>query len=184
MILKMKTSLYKKAGIIIATGLTLMFGSCLKDDKYVDFAGVGTTIELPLAAYSPSTIGTGVYKLQLQSYIASTTPADLPVVVNVASPKPLTTDLVVTLGVDAAAFATYNTAAGNKYVLLPAAAYTLTDPKTTIPANTRLGTVTFKINTSVVDKTVKNYVLPVSITDASGQQISNYKTIFYNIQVK
>jgi hypothetical protein len=66
---------------------------------------------------------------------------------------------------------------------LPTAAYSLPNPKTTIPANTRLGTVTFKINTSVIDKTVKNYVLPVSITDASGQQISNYKTIFYNIQV-
>ena len=179
----MKTSLYKKAGIIIVTGLTLIFSSCLKDDKYVDFAGAGTTIELPLAAYTPSTVGTGVYKLQLQSYTASATPNDLPVVVNVASPKPLNTDLVVTLGVDQAAFATYNTAVNNRYVLLPTAAYSLPNPKTTIPANTRLGTVTFKINTSVIDKTVKNYVLPVSITDASGQQISNYKTIFYNIQV-
>lgn len=179
----MKTSLYKKVSIIAVTILTFVFSSCLKDDKYINFAGVGTTIELPLAAYSPSTTGGFVYKISTQIDTIKSVPQDLPVVVNVASPKPLSNDLTVTLSVDADAFNKLNTTVPNKYVLLPAAGYSLPNPKVTIPANTYLGTVIFKINTSAIDKTVKNYILPVSITDASGQQISNYKTIYYNIRV-
>jgi hypothetical protein len=170
------------AGLVIFT-LT----SCLKSsDNYIDFSKVGTLIELPLAAYRPTTHTPSltVYKIAVQTYAAASTPSDLPVVVNIASPEPLGSDLTVTLAADPAALADLKTKIGNtSYILLPAAGYTITNPTTTIIAGKRTGTVTVKINTAVIDKTITTYILPISITDASGQAISKYKTVFYNIKV-
>jgi hypothetical protein len=42
----------------------------------------------------------------------------------------------------------------------------------------------FNIKSSVIDPSITNYVLPLTITDGGGQQISNYKTVILNIQVK
>lgn len=170
------------AGLIICT-LT----SCLKSsNNYIDFSKDGTLIELPLAAYLPKTFTPTltVYKISVQTYVASPTPSDLPVVVNIASPSPLGSDLTVTLASDPAALTDLKTKIGNtSYILLPAADYTISNPTTTITAGNRMGTVTIKINTAVIDKTITNYILPISIIDASGQTISKYKTVFYNIKV-
>lgn len=174
-----------KAILLLLCIVQIGLSSCLKEKKetYIDFANVGVTIELPLAALVQETMGSN--KVQPQSYMASTTPSNLPVIVNVASPKPLNKDLVVTLAVNASdALAKFNTATKGTYVLLPSNAYTVDNLKVTIPSGQRTATVLFKINTAVVDKTVTNYVLPVSITDASGEQISNYSAVFYNVVVK
>ncbi|NEU09253.1 DUF1735 domain-containing protein [Flavihumibacter sp. R14] len=179
--MKRQFNILKGASLIMAT--VLLLSACLKenDDTYFDFASVGTLVEIPLSAY----VAKQSKKVQKQEYTASATPADLPVVVNIASPQPLSKDLKVVLGVNANdALAKFNTANGTNYVLLPNTAFSVADLTTNIPAGQRLGTVTFKINTAAVDKTVSNYVLPVSIVDGGGEKISNYNTVYYNIVVK
>jgi hypothetical protein len=84
--------------------------------------------------------------------------------------------------VDQAALTAYNAANGTSYILLPAADYTST-LTATIPANQNEANVVVNINTSLIDPS-QSYVLPLTITDGGGQQISNYKTILYNVQVK
>ena len=121
--------------------------------------------------------------MSVQTYEQSPTPAELPVVINVASPEPLGTNLTVTLAVDAAALANYNTANNKSYIILPPEAYTVSSLQATIPAGKRTAQVVFKINTAVIDNAITNYVLPVTIEDAGGQKISNYKTVYYNIKV-
>lgn len=180
-------SKFSKLYYLAITILLFTSSSCLKsNDTYVDFSQVGTLIELPLAAYRPTTHTPSltVYKISVETFMASSTPSDLSVVVNVASPQPLSSDLTVTIGADPQALVDLKTKIGNTtYVLLPASGYTITDPKTVIAGGKRTSTMTIKINTAVIDKSIKTYILPISILDASGQTISKYKTIFYNIKV-
>ncbi|MGC4100414.1 DUF1735 domain-containing protein [Ferruginibacter sp.] len=79
-------------------------------------------------------------------------------------------DITITVGVDAAAVAKYNTAnpTGPQYQLLPTNAYVLTTATGKIPAKQTVSeafTITF--NPSVIDVT-KNYMLPITIKTADG----------------
>lgn len=168
-------------------GTALMMTSCLKSsDRYIDFTQAGSMVELPLAAYLPSTHTPSltVYKVQAQTYTQSSTPSDLQVAVNIASPEPLKSDITVTIAADPAALADLKTKIGNTtYVMVPDAGFSIPNPKVTIPAGQRTGYVTVKINSAAISKTPTTQILPISITDATGQTISKYKTIFYNIKV-
>ncbi|RNL50547.1 DUF1735 domain-containing protein [Pedobacter jejuensis] len=167
---------------ILLVALTFNLSSCLKPkETYVDFSKVGTTIELPLAALNQET---GV-KVVTKTYASSATPSDLPVVVNIASPKTLDRDLTVTLAVNANdAIGKLNAAVPTgAYVLIPSNGYSVSSLKVTIPAGQRTGTVNFKINSSLIGTTNTKYVLPVSIVDGGGEQISLYSTVNYNIIV-
>lgn len=68
------------------------------------------------------------------------------------------------------------------YTLLPAAFYTSTFTAT-IPANQNSANVVFNITTINFDFS-KSYILPLVISDGGGQKLSNYKSIFYNVQGK
>ncbi|RYE20782.1 MAG: DUF1735 domain-containing protein [Sphingobacteriaceae bacterium] len=167
----------------LIVALSMNLSSCLKSkDTYVDFSKVGTTIELPLAALNQET---GV-RVVTNTYTTSTTPSDLPVVVNIASPKPLNRDLTVTLGVNANdAIGKLNTAVPTAgYVLIPNNLYSVPSLQVTIPAGQRTATVNFKINSSLIGINNTKYVLPISIVDAGGEQISLYSTVYYNIKAK
>ncbi|RYE22882.1 MAG: DUF1735 domain-containing protein [Sphingobacteriaceae bacterium] len=155
-----------------------LLNSCLKDSRYIDFAGSKPLVELPAAT---GVAGTGLF--QTASFAISTTPTPLNVLVNVAAPKPLSNDLTVRLSVDQAALTAYNKANGTSYTLLPAADYNST-LMVTIPANQNSANLIVNINSNLIDPSNTNYVLPLTITDASGQQISNYKTLLYNVTVK
>ncbi|WP_419801643.1 DUF1735 domain-containing protein [Mucilaginibacter sp.] len=173
----------KKIFPVLFIALVISLSSCLKSkDTYVDFSKVGTTIELPLAALNQET---GV-KVVKNIYPVSTTSSDLPVVVNIASPKTLDHALTVTLGINANdAIGKLNTSVPTGgYVLIPANAYSVSSLQVTIPAGQRTATVNFKINSSLVGTTNTKYVLPVSIVDGGGEQISLYSTVYYNIIVK
>lgn len=177
----MKINIDKIATVLLVLSV-LGLSSCLKEneDTYTDFTKVGTTVELPLAALNQETN----VKVVTKAYTASASGTDLPIVVNIASPKPLSTNLTVTLAVNANnALANLNTATGGGYILLPATGFTATNLTVTIPAGQRTGTVNIKINTAAIDKTQTKYVLPVSITDAGGEKISLYNTVSYNVRV-
>lgn len=179
--MKIKSN-FNKLFPILFFAAAISFSSCLKsNDTYTDFSKVGTTIELPLAALNQEDGD----KVQKQVYTASATPTDLPVYVNIASPKPLGSSLTVTLAINADnAIGRLNTATNGGFILLPANAYTASNLQVTIPAGERIGIVNIKINSAAIDKTVTKYVLPVSIVDGGGQKISNYNTVYYNVSAK
>jgi hypothetical protein len=165
----MKKTLIRNLSAMLGLTAVLGFSSCLKDKNFVDFAGVGTTIEIPLSGK------TGVNALTEATAVVTRQFA-----VNIASPKPLSTDLTVTVGFDAAALTAYN-ASQNAVVFeaLPADAFTIDKPTVVIPAGTRTQIVTVTIQKSKLDAS-KSYLLPISILDAQGQTINgNYHTKYY-----
>lgn len=174
----MKKRLYIKTAFLTLASAALL-SSCLKDNShYVDFAGSKPLVEFPAATGIVSGSNLVVAALDIQA-----TPTAIPVMLNVAAPKPLTSALTVTVAVDPAALAAYNTANKTSFVLLPPADYTIPSLKITIPANQNSANLTINVNTSAVDPT-QQYILPLTIVDGGGQQISNYKTVLYNIQAK
>jgi hypothetical protein len=187
--------------------LTVMFSSCLKsEDKYTDFTKNAPLVEFPIAA-SSGAFDNGGYKLVVSDVI-STTPQSHITVVNLASPQVLGKSVDVTISVDQAALTKLNsahTAAFIKdslqavkdttdipdhtlpeyttYVIPPANAFSIPATKVTIPAGKR--TVNFIFNVISANLAVgTNYILPLTITDAQGITISNYKTLFYVLGVK
>ena len=74
---------------------------------------------------------------KLQHLAVASTPTNLPLLVNLASPKTSGFSLNVTLAVDQAALTAYNTANSTNYELLPAADYSIANLKVTIPAGQR-----------------------------------------------
>ena len=163
---------------IMLSAAALSLSSCLKDDsRFTNFAGAGTTIELPIEAYH------GEGNLIAEAVPIQTPGPVVPLIVNVASPKPLTSALNVTLALDAAALTAYNTANGTSYLLLPAADYNVANWTVTVPANQREATLNITINSALIDLS-QQYVLPISIASASGQQVNQFHTVLFSILVK
>ncbi|RWY52477.1 BT_3987 domain-containing protein [Mucilaginibacter gilvus] len=175
----MKKTFYIKTAFVALFALAGL-SSCLKDDShYVDFAGATPLVELPSAA----NVGGSGGLFQALALDISATPVSVSLAVNLAAPKTLGSDLAVKLSVDPAALTAYNTANGTSYQLLPASYYTST-LSATIKAGTNLSAFVINVNSALIDPANTNYVLPLTITDGGGQQISNYKTVLYNVQVK
>lgn len=174
----MKKRFYIKTAFISVLGVALL-SSCLKDPRYLNFAGSPPLVELPGAA---NVSGTAGYFEVVGLAANATAPTPFNVPVNLAAPKPLGSNLTVKLSVNQAALTAYNTANSTSYVLLPSEDYTST-LSVTIPAGQNLVNLVVNVITSKVDPTV-DYVLPLTITDGGGQQISNYNTILYDIKVK
>jgi hypothetical protein len=174
----MKKRFYIKTAFLSLTFMALL-SSCLKDSKYyVNFAASKPLVELP----GSSDVGPLGGPFQTFAFSISTTPSVLDVAVNLAAPKPLGSPLTVKLSVNADTLTKYNAANSTNYTLLPAADYSST-LSVTIPAGQNLVSLVVNINTSLIDPS-QQYVLPLTITDGGGQQISNLNTILYNIQVK
>ncbi|WP_419700304.1 DUF1735 domain-containing protein [Mucilaginibacter sp. NFX135] len=174
----MKTKLYIKTAFVALVSMASL-SSCLKDDKhYVDFASAKPLIEIPSVA---NVGGSGGLFQPVVVDNAPSVPVNL--AVNLASPHTLTSATTVTLSVDQAALTAYNTANGKNYLLLPASDYTST-LSATIPAGQNLANVVINVKSSLIDPSITTYVLPLTITNGGGQQISNYKTVLLNIQAK
>ena len=167
----MKQTMIKNFSIMLGLTAMLGFSSCLKDSNYVDFAAVGTTIEIPLSGKGGITSLAGGSDTVVKQFA-----------VNIASPKPLSSDLTVTLAVDPAALTAYNTA--NTAVVFepfPTGSYTIDKLSAVIPAGTRTQLISITFDKTKLDPS-KSYMLPISITDAQGQTINgNYHTKYYSI---
>lgn len=172
-----KITYFKLAFLSLST--VAMLSSCLKDNShYVDFAGAKPLVEFP-AATGVGPAG-GLFQAAAFSIQSAATP--LNVLVNIAAPHTLSTATTVKISIDQAALDAYNTANKTSFVLLPPADYSST-LTATIPGGQNQANVVININTSLIDPS-QAYVLPLTITDGGGQQISNYKTLLYNVQVK
>jgi len=175
----MKTKLYIKTAFVALVSMAGL-SSCLKDNQhYVDFAGATPLIELPAA----TNVGSSGGILQAAALNISDTPVPISLMVNLASPHTLSTATTVKVSVDQAALTKYNTDNSTSFVLLPASYYTSTFTAT-IPAGQNAAYIVINVKSNLIDPSITNYALPLTITDGGGQQISNIKTVIYNVQAK
>lgn len=185
----MKKRFYIKTAFFSLAAMALL-SSCLKDSRYIDYSKVGTLVELPLAEVGDQAGIGGPFQTIGDSLHIATTYA-LTVAVNVASPTPLSTPLNVTLSnTDLTYLNAYNAASqangGPTYQPLPAADYTINSSLSlVVPANQRLAYAKFTINLAAVGVANSGaYVLPITITNASGQPIAQpEKALLYNVIV-
>jgi hypothetical protein len=173
----------KRILIIAFSIFSISLVGCLKDKPNVDFSTVGTIVEIEYpAGANNSGLGSG-----LESFSGGTftfPPSDsadnVGFMVNVASVKPLNKDLAITIGLNSAAITAYNSANTIQFVQMPDSDYSLTTKTGTIPAGTRLLNFNITIYPDKIDPT-QNFMLPISILDASGQTISgNFNTIYFH----
>lgn len=158
----------------------LSVSSCLKDTPAVDFSTVGTIIEiLPVNGGGLENFDAALLEFD-PADIQDSADIDL----NIASPKPLTKALTITVGVDDALRVTYNGAYNAQYEALPDSVYSFPVKSGTIDAGDRLDTIRVIFYPSKID-TTKNYMLPVSIQDAQGEKISgNFGAIYFHFDAR
>lgn len=170
----MKYKFFKTATLSISAVLMLLISGCLKKAPgFTDFSQVSDFVILKGA-------GTGNFKASnipsSPDTIALTVTADL------ASANSNNAAVKVTIGLDNAQIATYNAANGTNFQPFPATAFKIVSNTITIPGGlNHYGSTTIQVYHNQLDPAV-SYMLPISITDASGKKLSsNQNTIFYNV---
>ena len=171
---KMKIDM-KKIIIIITPILLLFLTGCLKDTPLNDFASTAKPIlELPYHGLE------GVAKDAVLT-AGQVDPIVIPIVVNLASKDPLTTDINFTLAIDDALRGEYNATGGVQYDPLPDSTYSFAVTAGTINAGKRLDTLYLTVYPDKVDPTV-NYMLPIKISDAPGVTVSgNFGVAYFHM---
>ncbi len=156
--------------ILLTTLLAIGLSSCLKDTRYLNFAGAGNIVNFPLS---------GIPNFGNDAVTADTAVIKFGVDYATANPN---TALTVTLGVDTTLVAKFNTDnPGIVYNVLPASAYVFTATSVNIPAGAQFAYSTITINKYLLDP-AKSYMLPVVIKSAAGVPISkNFSTHYYHV---
>lgn len=163
------------AGLLLAATLT----SCVKNrnDLATDFSNLKPIIEFR----TPETNNVGLaYFSKAALFLTDAEPDTVTMYVNIASVNALSKDLSVTVDVNDAAISAYNSGSDIQYEKMPDSTFELLQNQVTIPAGSHVGTVDIVFEKGKIDPT-KNYMLPISITDASGENISgNFGTIYWH----
>lgn len=166
--------------------VTMALVSCLKEGaKNVDIENAsGTIVTLQFIENgSGSTINSGMqyFPGAALTYDASHTSDTATYNVNLAGPTTLSTDLNVTVGVDATKVLDNFKSDEIKYELMPDSLYKFISKTATIKAGQRIATLKIAFYPSKIDIT-KSYCLPVVIKEAGGKTISsNFGTIYYHV---
>jgi hypothetical protein len=170
----------KKLYIILLPLVMYSLSSCLKDSPAVDFSTVGTIIEiLPVNGGGLESFSTAELNFSSDEALDS---ADI--VLNIASPSPLKKNLTISMEVNDALRISYNAANQDQYDAMPDSVFSFPVSSATIAAGQRLDTLKVYFYPSKID-TTKNYMLPVSITDAQGETISgNFGSIYFHTIAK
>jgi hypothetical protein len=156
---------------IFAAFLAFCLSGCLKDTPNVDFSTVKPTVEI---------INSGLGYFASSALIFSTDTLTVPIPVNLASVNTLNKDLTITLAVDNSALTNYNGMGGLQYELMGDSSYSFPTKTVTIPAGKRLDTVWVTFYGHTLDPT-KNYMLPISITDGDGIDLTgNFNTMYFH----
>ena len=162
--------------LIIITFLagTLMFNSCLKDKLTSDWT---SSLAGKMYAEIPSN------GKQATTIAPNPTDQDVKFLVNIATDALPTSDITMTVAVDAAALAAYNTANATSYVLYPT--LTIVNPTVTIKAGTRNAYVHVTLKSANLLNLSTAWMLPVTITSVSaGVTIaSDKKTILMALPI-
>ena len=171
----MKIKLNRLSGIaMIATVLVITLNSCLKDRlaKETDFSGLRDHVTL---------VKGGLTNFSANNVRFASDTSTYDVRANLASVNPPKSPVTITIGVEGALVAAYNTANGTDFELLPDSAYTLAANSLTIPAGEQYAATTLEVYQSKIDP-AKSYILPISITEGGGIALtSNLNTLYFNI---
>jgi hypothetical protein len=135
----------------------VMLSSCLKDD-----IGENWTDDLKGKMYAE--VWNGGFAAKGLKPVA--TPDTFRFLVNIASDQPPSTDVTLTLAVNAEAMTRYNTAKGTNYKLFPN--IQILNPTVTIEAGTRNAYVYVKVWNAHLLDVCDNFMAPISITEATG----------------
>ena len=171
----MKIKLNKWIGLLTVIILLINLNSCIKDKGFANETDFSTLQDHVLLQNS----GLGNFSKSNVAFNSDT--ATITILVNLASVNLPTSPIVVTLGVDAALIAPYNTANNTAFVAAPDSTYSLASTMVTIPAGQQYVSTTISFYKSKFDPSL-SYMLPISITDASGKALtSNLNTLYFNI---
>ena len=175
----------KKILIVFLSIFALSLGGCLKDTPNVDFSNITPQAELMYpGGANQNGLGTGLEFFGGGAFtFPPTDPSDtVYFIANIAAPNPPTKATTVTIGVDNTIMDKYNADPNNevKYESMPDSVYSILNNTVTIPAGKYLDTFWMVVFPGKIDPT-KNYMAPVTITDASGNSISaNFATIYFH----
>lgn len=170
----MKIKLNKWIGLMTGTLLLISLNSCIKNrnDFGTDFSGLQDHVVF---------LNGGLLNFGASNIVFNTDTTTAKITVNLASVNLPTSPVKVTIGIDAGQIAAYNAANGTNFQPFPSGSYTIGATSLTIPAGQQFSTTTVQMYKAAFDPTV-SYMLPVSITDASGKKLSsNQNTLFFNI---
>jgi uncharacterized protein DUF1735 len=166
-----------KAVATLIPALWLVFLSgCLKThDGFIDFTQTTDFVILT---------GAGLGNFKASNLAINTSSPDTlrkTITVDLASKDNSNGAITVTIGVDNAVIPPYNSANGKNFQPFPANAFKLISNQVTIPAGQHYGTTTVEIYQNKLDGSL-DYLLPISITDGGGKNLSsNQNTIYYNV---
>lgn len=175
----------KKLFILFTAICGAFITGCLKDHANVDFDQSGVIAEISHASITGNgapSAGLDYFSAATLPVFSSTDPDTVTFDVNIASDYPPTKDVTVTVAIDDAKRVAYN-ATGPITVFDAQPDSTFSFPTTTavIKAGSRLATFTVIYYPAKIDPT-KSYLLPITLTDASGITISgNLSTIYLHI---
>lgn len=167
----------KLSSLIAAAFVLFLMQGCVKENKqtFTDFSQVSDLVILQnsgLANFGASNVNVDA---------TSTDTLTLDVYAALASINTSSSDVTVTLAVDNSKVAAYNTANGTKFLPMTTDMFKLLNNTITIKAGQHYAKTAVKIFQTKFDPT-KSYLLPVTITDASGKALSsNQNTIFFNV---
>jgi Domain of unknown function (DUF1735) len=156
----------------------ILLSSCIKSrDGYTDFSNLKPIVQIPEGGFK--NFGKAALTFPSSDLIDS-----VEFYVNYASTNVASGDVTITLGYDAAALSAYNADGANKikYEKMPDSLYMFTSTKVVVKkGNNYAGPVKFYVYPNKVDPT-KNYMFPLSIIDAQGNNISgNFGTVYYHM---
>lgn len=170
----------KKLYFALLALIILYLSSCLKDKPAVDFSTVSTIIEI-LPVNGGGLENFGEAKLNLDPIKSIDSAA---IVLNIASPSPLNTDLTISMEVNDNLRSTYNSANPDQYDAFPDSTFSFPVTPGKIASGHRLDTLQVYFYPSKID-TTKNYMLPISIKDAQGKTISgNFGAIYFHTKAR
>jgi hypothetical protein len=153
--------------------------SCLKDKVPNDYSNIGPVVIIPNANWPTTSADTSVTSIKISS-----TPYEVQVYARVSWENALKNDVVVTFAKDEADVKAFNDKLGTHFLAVPDAAITATSLKATIAGNTNDSSIKVAIKLDQLDPS-KKYILPYTISDASGQNIGvNYKTYLFRFSLK
>jgi hypothetical protein len=174
----------KKIVIYLLISSAIFMTGCLKDTPNVDFSKSGVIAELSHASITPNgapSSGLTYFSSATLPLFTSSAPDTITFDVNIASDYPPTSDVSVTVAVDDAKRTAYNGMGGVQFDAQPDSTFSLPVTTMTIKAGFRLATFMVIYYPAKIDPT-QTYMLPITLTDASGIAISgNLATIYFHI---
>lgn len=177
----------KKSEIFSIIVFALSATGCLKDKPNVDFSNIAPIAEISSSNINPTkngpSSGLDYFNQATLPYIGADTTFDVTFNVNITGEYPPAKDVTVTLAVDDAKRVAYNSnlAPADQFILPADSNYSFPVKTAVIKAGTRLATFTVTFLPQTLDPS-KSYMLPITLTDASGLTVSgNLSTIYLHI---